>query len=63
VLKPIFHIDKFNNKFEYDKYSPIEEGEFKYGKHGLPKQGYPYTIEYKEELKFLCCKNCNCVKP
>jgi hypothetical protein len=61
VKKRINWVSVDGGKFNYEKYSNLGERLVSGGQIGLPNSGYPYTIEYHEDYKFMCCRLCNCV--
>jgi hypothetical protein len=44
--RPVYYVTKDGRKFEYEKYLNVETK--KHGKLPLPKDGYPYIIEYED---------------
>ncbi len=45
---PKYYVAKDGRKFEYDKYLNHGYGGKKHGYEDLPKDGYPYTIEFEK---------------
>ena len=48
--KPKYYIGKSGKKYEYDTHQNWGDGDRRKIKD-LPKEDYPYTIEYEQELK------------
>jgi len=52
--KPTFHISlKTGNKFPYKKYASHGKGGIYQGYEDLPKDEYPYTLEYEKVEAWL----------
>jgi hypothetical protein len=48
------------NEYPKDEYCNHGKGGIYRGFKDLPEDEYPYTIKYKVELLFECCKLCSC---
>lgn len=48
------------NEYPIKEYCNFGIGKNKDGKKDLPLNEYPYTIKYKIELIWTCCKLCSC---
>lgn len=59
---PTHYVGITGNEYSFDDYSNHGLGGIKNEKQDLPLDEYPFTIKYKTEFMFECCKNCNCEK-
>jgi hypothetical protein len=50
------------NEYSIDEYCNHGKKGIYRGFKDLPKDEYPYTIKYKTEPLFECCKTCSCNK-
>jgi hypothetical protein len=54
------YVGKGGNEYLIRDYNNWGRGKTEMGKIDLPLDEYPYTIKYKTELVWLCCKLCSC---
>ena len=54
------YVGKTGNEYPYDEYMNWGTGEENRGYKDHPLDEYPYTIKYKKEYKWKCCRECNC---
>ena len=54
------YVGKTGNEYPKDDYMNWGRGKTERNKKDLPMDEYPYTIKYKTELVWQCCKLCSC---
>lgn len=55
-------VSRLGNKFLLIEYSNHGYGGIHHGTKDLPKDEYPYTIQFEVKKKFKCCELCKCKK-
>ena len=58
---PTHYVGVDGSEYPVDKWYNWGGGTVKSGKMNLPTEGYPYTIKYKVEPLYMCCRICDCM--